>query len=108
MKGVLTEASVLSILTFNNNLPLFRQYFDGLEAFKLSFTIHNQPNELVDAAYFLPFYDASGPAAFQKFRSSLIDLSNKITARNIKVKAAGIEPVFTLLDPKNLPFNGAI
>ena len=39
------------------------------------------------------------------YRQGLLALSNKITARNAAIAKANIEPVYDLLDPKNLPFN---
>jgi hypothetical protein len=56
----------------------------------------------------LPFKSAKQAKAVLKFRKALLELSQKISERNEKIKEEGIIPVFDYLDPKNLPFSSRI
>jgi len=106
VKGVLTDAAVFKILTFNN-VTLFEEFFTSLNSFSYGFATFYTDSVRLDAGFNLPgnSYDNS---AVTNFRWTLITLSNKITARNNAIKAANIEPVFDLLNPKNLPFNSFV
>ena len=106
MKGILTEKSIFDILTFGS-IPVFSQYFYGFTAFGFSFKLNNQATDRLDAGYNLPGNNQD-ISALTQFREALLKISNQISARNQAISSANIEPIYDVLDPRNLPFNSEI
>ena len=100
---MLTDAAVFNILTFNN-VTLFVKYFNPLSSFSYAFTTFYVDAAKLDAGFNIPGNNFDN-SALTNFRWNLITLSNSIASRNNAIKAANVEPVYELLDPRNLPFN---
>ena len=106
VKGVLTEKTIFDILTFDS-VPLFTEYFYAFTTIAFNFKLRNQATERLDAGYNLPGNNQD-ISALTQFRAALLKISNQISARNQAISSANIEPVYDILDPRNLPFDSEV